>query len=666
MANTAPVVTIGNHSLLYNQWQQMQPWLTYFDADGNPAQSFEFFDSGTAATSGYFWTSSNSHWAANTVIDVAASDLSDVWLRAGSIGGTETIWARAFDGTDWSTWTSFTFTTIPNTPPVATINDQQLHTNTWAQVTNWLSYSDANGDAATKYQFWDSGTAATSAHFWTPTNSHWAANTTIDVSAADLANVWIQGGSATGSETMWVRAFDGTDWSNWDSFTLTSTNSVPVVTASDHSVHLGQWVTVGNWLTTSDADNDAITNYQFWDSGSAATSAYFWTPTNSHWDANTTIDVSAADLANVWIQGGSATGSETMWVRGFDGTAWSNWDSFTLTSTVNTPPVATINDQSVHVNQWVKPEAWLSTSDAEGDAITKYQFWDSGSAATSAYFWTPANAHWAANTVIDVSASDLDNLWIQGGSATGSETMWVRAFDGTAWGNWDSFNLTSTNTAPTVAISDHTLNAAQWAQLVNWTTASDADGDAITKYQFWDGGGAANSAYFWTPDNSHWAASTPIDVAASDLANVWVRGGTAGGSETMYARAFDGTAWSNWDSFTLTSLPNHAPVASINDQTLHINEWSQVSNLLSYSDVDGNPATEYQFFDGGNTADSGYFWTSANSHWAASTVIDVSAAAVDDVWVRGGAAIGTEPMYVRAFDGIDWGAWHAFVLTTIV
>ncbi|WP_229167206.1 hypothetical protein [Bradyrhizobium altum] len=154
-----------------------------------------------------------------------------------------------------------------------------------------------------------------------------------------------------------------------------------------------------------------------------------------------------------------------------------------------------------------------------------------------------------------------------------------------------------------------------------------------------------------------------IDVAASDLASVWVQGGTAGGSETMYVRAFDGTAWSNWDSFTLTSPPNHAPVASINDQSLHINEWSQVSNLLSYSDVDGNPATEYLFFDGGNTADSGYFWTSANSHWAASTV---SAAAVDDVWVRGGAATGAEPMYVRAFDGIDWGAWHAFVLTTIV
>ncbi|MGN8549294.1 hypothetical protein ACQPTN_33530 [Bradyrhizobium sp. 13971] len=139
MANSAPVVTIGNHSLLYNQWQKMQPWLTYADSDGNPAQKFQFWDGGSAANSAYFWTSTNDHWAANTTIEVAASDLSDVWVRAGAVGGTETLWVRAFDGTDWGNWTSFTLTTIPNTVPVVTVPDVQLHTNTWTQAKNWLS-----------------------------------------------------------------------------------------------------------------------------------------------------------------------------------------------------------------------------------------------------------------------------------------------------------------------------------------------------------------------------------------------------------------------------------------------------------------------------------------------------------------------------------------------
>ena len=83
----APVVSIGNQSLLHDQWQRLQPWITYTDADGSPAVKYQFWDSGTSAASGYFWTPTNVHWAANTTIEVAASDISDVWLRAGSSGG---------------------------------------------------------------------------------------------------------------------------------------------------------------------------------------------------------------------------------------------------------------------------------------------------------------------------------------------------------------------------------------------------------------------------------------------------------------------------------------------------------------------------------------------------------------------------------------------------
>ncbi|MGE9009791.1 hypothetical protein ACO2JO_14485 [Leptospira interrogans] len=665
MANTAPVVSIGNRSLLYNKWQQIQPWVTYSDADGSAAVRYQFWDSGTAATSGYFWTP-DTVWAPNTIIDVGASNLSNLWLRSGSTGGSETLWIRAFDGTDWSSWSTFTFTTIPNTTPVAVINDQSLHANKWGQVKNWLSYSDANGDAATKYQFWDSGTAANSAYFFTSSNSHWAANTTIEVSASDLANVWVKGGSATGSETLWVRAFDGHDWGAWDTFAITTTNSVPVANVNDHSLHVGQWAKIDSWISAVDGDNDTITKYQFWDSGTAATSAYFWTPTNSHWAANTTIEISAADRANVWIQGGSATGSETLWVRAFDGNEWGAWDTFTLTTTTNTAPVATINDQSMHVNQWAKPQNWLSATDAEGDTITRYQFWDGGGAAGSGYFWSgPTNTFWPAGTAIDVSAADLGNFWLRSGAATGSDTMYVRAFDGTAWGSWDSFTLTSTNATPIATINDQTLSAGQWAKVVNWTTSSDADGDTITKYQLWDGNSATTSAYFWTPDNFHWQAGTAIDVTASNLANVWVQGGTAGGSDTMYIRAFDGTGWSAWDNFTLTTLPNSAPIVSMANQTLHINEWSQINTALAYSDAEGHRATQYQFWDGNAGASSGYFWTPSNSHWAAGTAIDVGAGDLNDVWFRGGASTGADAMYVRAFDGIDWSSWHSFMLTTI-
>src|SRR5262245_54757130 len=108
------------------------------------------------------------------------------------------------------------------TAPVAIINNQSLRISEWGRVANWLSYTDADGNPAVRYEFYDAGTAANSGYFWTPTNDHHPANTSIVVDAADLASVWIRGGTVAASETMWVRAFDGAEWSTWDAFTFTT------------------------------------------------------------------------------------------------------------------------------------------------------------------------------------------------------------------------------------------------------------------------------------------------------------------------------------------------------------------------------------------------------------------------------------------------------------
>ena len=42
-----PVATIDNRTLRVNEWGQLKPWLTYLDADGNPALLYQFRDDGT-------------------------------------------------------------------------------------------------------------------------------------------------------------------------------------------------------------------------------------------------------------------------------------------------------------------------------------------------------------------------------------------------------------------------------------------------------------------------------------------------------------------------------------------------------------------------------------------------------------------------------------------
>jgi hypothetical protein len=132
------------------------------------------------------------------------------------------MFVRAFDGYDWGNWDAFNFTAVPNALPSATIADHSVATGHWAQALSWLTYSDADGDPASSYQFIDGGTGAGSAQLWTPGTGYQAPGTYLTVAASDLGTVYIGGATATGTDLMFVRAFDGHDWGNWDPFTVTS------------------------------------------------------------------------------------------------------------------------------------------------------------------------------------------------------------------------------------------------------------------------------------------------------------------------------------------------------------------------------------------------------------------------------------------------------------
>ena len=199
---------------------------------------------------------------------------------------------------------------------------------------------------------------------------------------------------------------------------------------------------------------------------------------------------------------------------------------------------------------------------------------------------------------------------------------------------------------------------------------SDADGDAITQYQLYDAGAAADSGYFWTADVGQRAANTYVTIDAADLGTTWLRGGQVDGGEQMWVRAFDGTTWSEWDPFTLITTsaapgPNDGPVATIGDQVLQTNDSASVQRLVTVSDPNGDPITLYQFYDAGTAANSGYLsdreWRAARGERVHHCLGCRSWARVE---LRGGQAPGSDLMWVRASDGVGWGAWDAFTLVT--
>jgi hypothetical protein len=549
-------MTVANQNLGPGGTVSLSSVLTYSDSDSDAAVTYRFWDGGSDPSSGYFAVPGNGHAGTGQNIDVAAANLSSVVLHAGSVSGTETMYVQAYDGHDWGAWTSFTLTsTLPvNHAPTLSAANHTVAANSNTGVASWLTYADADSDAAVTYRFWDGG--QNGGYLSAAGTARATAGQNLDVAAADLASVVVHGGPAGGAQTLWVQAYDGHAWGAWSSFTLTTSpppvNHVPTMTVANQSLGAGGTVSLSSILHYADADSDAAVTYRFWDGGTDPNSGYF-SSGGGFWASGQNIDVAAANLGGMVLHAGAFGGTETMWVQAYDGHDWSSWTSFTLTSNVNHPPTLAINSLALTIGGTVSLSSILTYADADSDAAVTYRFWDSGTDPNSGYFSDNANAHEGSIVNIDVAAADLGSVILHAGSVAGSETMYVQAYDGHDWGASQQFDLTTNAPvhAPTVAVSNHTVAANSTTAISTWLTYADVDNDAAVTYQFWDDGTAASSGYFSDAASGHEGSGAGFYVAAADLSSVMVHGGSVAGSETLWARAYDGHAWGTWTSFTL-------------------------------------------------------------------------------------------------------------------
>jgi hypothetical protein len=119
------------------------------------------------------------------------------------------------------------------------------------------------------------------------------------------------------------------------------------VTASNLTTVPSQTLAASNLFSASDPDGGTLTTYALWDSN-----------TNGHFAvggvtqaANTEIDLTAAQLATTSYVSGN--GTDQLFVRVNDGTAWSSWQAFTATG--STPAVinngSTLELANAYLNQ---------------------------------------------------------------------------------------------------------------------------------------------------------------------------------------------------------------------------------------------------------------------------------------------------------------------------
>ena len=127
-----------------------------------------------------------------------ASSLSTLSIKGDSSGSTQTLQVAAYDGSDWSSWVSFTMTTIANMKPTVSVEVPVLLNGEWIQLTGsrskdqrWkITYSDGDGDALVKYEI---NTSSKGHRFWMSRTGGFDAVVGQEVLASDLSSLWVAG-----------------------------------------------------------------------------------------------------------------------------------------------------------------------------------------------------------------------------------------------------------------------------------------------------------------------------------------------------------------------------------------------------------------------------------------------------------------------------------------
>ncbi len=551
--NAAPVVSAGDATVIIGQEASASDLFSVSDADGDAITKYEFWDD---VNGGGHFSASGVAQASGQAIAVSAVDLATLTYPAADSASSEQVWVRANDGLAWSAWKNWNMsssTHATNTAPSVDASTGHAALSQAVDASSLFSVSDADGDTATKYEFWDDG--AGGGHF-AKAGVTQASGQAIAVEASELENFQYVGAPTSSSEQVWVRANDGLAWGGWKSWQMVSSdhanNSAPVVTASDGTVLIGSEVAAADLFSVIDADNDQITQYEFWDDVSG--DGHF-SRSGVAQAAGQSIPVSAADLAALTYTASDTAGAEQVWVRANDGLEWSAWKPWTMQSSAhltNSAPTVTASNTTILLDQPVLASTLYSASDADGDAMTKYEFWDDG---TGGGHFDKAGVAQASGQAIAVDATELPGFRYIGASSASVEQVWVRANDGLAWSDWKNWSITSashlTNSAPTVTAGTAGVLIGESVDAVGLFTVNDTDGDSMAQYEFWDD--VAGGGYFSKAGVAQNAAQT-IAVAAAELQNLSYVGGATAGQEQVWVRANDGQAWSAWKNWSMATL----------------------------------------------------------------------------------------------------------------
>lgn len=461
-------------------------------------------------------------------------------------------------------------------PPTVTGIDQSVDIGRSLTASSLFEYFDFDGNPADRYRFFDSNGGGDTG-FFTVRGVQQNAGQWFEVAASDLGTVRYFAGNSVRNEIVNVLARDGERWSQPGVARIQSKEPnilPPTVETFDVSVLGSETILAAPMFSASDPEGDEIVRYRVRDQKFNANSGAFWL-NGVKQKQGTWFEFTASELSSLRYIGGKNGQTEKFFVRASDGDKWSRGVFGLVETTPNTSrPVLDVVDRKMKSNSIVDASSWIVWTDADGNSLKEYSFFDTGNQQDGGFF-SLNGVRQAAQQWFTVKTRDVEDGLVKyhSGSVLGAERLRVKVNDGRFSSRVNTFQVDTIEAAEVdTATPTQLLNDSEVLNVSSWVTQTDL-GPEIETWQVFDASTAKDrfgnelTGSLVGSDGKALAPQRVREYTADEFANLEFKSGVADRGieyDEVFIRGTNGFGeWTSWERVNVTSTFN-VPRALLN------------------------------------------------------------------------------------------------------
>jgi len=466
--------------------------------------------------------------------------------------------------------------------------------------------------------------------------------------------------SASFSETFSIEAFDGIDSSGFatnEVFANFGNNVPPRVSVQPQVVPINGQLAFRDMFTLTDPENDVRT-ISIRDNGAGGG---FLTLNGNRLEANRFHEIRINQVDNVVYNGADRRTGETISIQAFDGVFRSQLANTPVFTGNSRPVVNSVPNPRVASARSLPASQIFNVTDADNDTIRSYFINDQTTSENSG-FWELDGQEQAAGRFFNITAAELPLLRFVGGFPGGiNDIVSIQAYDGFSFSEIQPLSV-RTSAPSTIVGTRATVLAGETILASTMFNVMDVDGDSPTSYFITDRNTSAATGYFEL-DNNRLPSASFRQLNAAQFARLRYRGGTQSSSENIGVQVYDGFEFSAISNFVVST--SSKPTLTVTNGSVLPRRSIDVSSLVNFQDVDGNPAIEYRLLDRFASNLTGNFELDGN-RLPSGTFFEISAAEFERLEYVGGVyGRLDEPILISASDGTAFSDVETFNITTL-